>query len=586
VRELLLDRPQGAFSVGRGKAWQRVHGSLLEESEALSWNGRVSMLRSTRWRGRLFLAVLICAACSLHDRGGPSSVSGANSAAPPPFFAFFEPLNPPRPVEVMAHRGLASAAPENTARAVEMSIEDNYEWVEVDVRQTKDGKYVLFHGKQLEDKTDGKGLPEDHTLDELLKLDAGARFAPRFEGEKLLTLQEALRLAKGRVNLYLDCREKEIDPSLLVNEIRAAGMQNQVILYGTKDLVARVRSVSNGSVPVMTKWHPGWFQYPKRFARLHGIAAVEIDADELTPELVKGFHDAGVKVEAKMIGEELDNPKGWDAVIAAGADWVQTDHPLAVLVQAFRRRQPGWPVAIAYHAGADRYAPENTLPALEMAAGLGADYIEIDVRTTKDGSSVLLDDSTFERTTSGKGEIAGAIADEVQKLDAGTWFGRPFAGAKVPTLDEALATIGKRSQPYVDAKDISPEQLSLALRKHGLVERTVVYQSPAYLKRFKAVEPSARLVAPLSEPGDLDTLKGLGPYGVEASWRLLSKELVEESHARGVRVFFDSLDSAESVEIYRQAMDWGVDVIETDRPAQVLRAAELESAHTKYVETR
>jgi glycerophosphoryl diester phosphodiesterase len=558
-----------------------------QESEALWCKDRVSTLSPTLWRGRyLFLAALVCiAACSLRDQEGPSPRSGANSAAAPPFFAFFEPLTPPRPVEVMAHRGLASAAPENTARAVEMSIEDNYEWVEVDVRQTKDGKFVLYHGKQLEDKTDGKGLPEDHTLDELMKLDAGARFAPRFEGEKLLTLPEALRLAKGRINLYLDCREKEIDAPLLVNEILAAGMQNQVILYGTKDLVARVRSLSN-QIPVMTKWHPGWFQYPKRFARLHSIAAVEIDADELTPELVRGFHDAGVKVEAKMIGEELDNPKGWDAVIAAGADWVQTDHPLAVLAQAFRRREPAWPVAIAYHAGADRYAPENTLPALEMAAGLGADYIEIDVRTTKDGSSVLLDDSTFERTTSGKGEIAGAMADEVRKLDAGTWFGRPFAGTKVPTLDEALAAIGERSQPYVDAKDISPEKLSLALRKHGLVERSVVYQSPDYLRRFKAVEPFARLVAPLSEPEDLDTLGALGPYGVEAPWRLLSKELVEESHAHGVRVFFDSLDSPESVDVYRQAMGWGVDVIETDRPAQVLRAAELESFHTKHVETR
>ncbi|HME72150.1 MAG TPA: glycerophosphodiester phosphodiesterase family protein [Myxococcota bacterium] len=532
----------------------------------------------------VFLAGLALSACS--GQGGESAPSAASgvSATAPPFFSFFEPLTPPRPVQVMAHRGLASAAPENTGRAVEMSIEDGYEWVEVDVRQTKDDQFVLYHGKLLEEMTDGQGLPEDHTLEELLKLDAGVRFASRFQGERLLTLREAFRLAKGRVNLYLDCREKDVDPSLLVQEIIAAQMQNQVVVYGSKDLIPRVRSVSNHSIPVMTKWHPGWFQYPKRFARLWGVAAVEIDADELTRELVKGFHAAGVKVEAKVIGD-WDNPKGWEAVIAAGADWVQTDYPLAVLALAFRRREPRWPVAIAYHAGADRYAPENTIPAVEIAAGLGADYIQIDVRTTKDGSTVLLDDSTFERTTSGKGEVAGANAEEVRKLDAGTWFGRPFAGAKVPTLDEALGAMGERSQPYLDAKDISPEQLSLALRRHGLVERSVVYQSPAYLKRFKAVEPSVRLVAPLSELGDLDTLQELGPYGVEAPWRLLSKELVEQSHARGVRVFFDSLGSPETVPVFRQAMDWGVDVIETDHPAQVLRAAELEVADAKHLET-
>ena len=535
------------------------------------------------WRAPHLIPALLCAGLALCacSRGAGAAASGK----PPPFFPFFEPLLPPRPVQVIAHRGLASAAPENTARAIEMSIEDAYEWVEVDVRQTKDDQFVLYHGKRLEELTDGHGMPEEHTLEELKKLDAGVGFAPRFQGQRLLTLSEAFQLAKGRINLYLDCREKDVDPSLLVREIAAAKMQNQVVVYGSKDLIPRVRSASSGSVPQMTKWHPGWFQYPKRFARLWGVAAVEIDADELTPELVKGFHAAGVKVEAKVIGD-LDNPKGWEAVISAGADWVQTDHPLAVLALAFRLREPVWPVAIAYHGGADRYAPENTIPALEIAAGLGADFIEMDVRTTKDGSAVLLDDSTFERTTSGKGAVAGASVEEVRKLDAGSWFGRPFAGARVPTLDEALGAIGARSQPYLDAKDVSPERLASTLRKHGVVERSVVYQSPAYLKRFKAVEPAVRLVAPLSVLGDLETLKELGPYGVEAPWRLLSKELVEQSHAQGLRVFFDALDSPETVPVFRQAMDWGVDVIETDHPAQVLRAAELELAEEKHLETR
>ncbi|HKE12524.1 MAG TPA: glycerophosphodiester phosphodiesterase family protein, partial [Myxococcota bacterium] len=363
------------------------------------------------WRAPHLIPALLCAGLALSacSPGGGVAASGK----PPPFFSFFEPLLPPRPVQVIAHRGLASAAPENTARAIEMSIEDGYEWVEVDVRQTKDNQFVLYHGKLLEELTDGHGMPEDHTLEELRQLDAGIGFAPRFQGQRLLTLREAFQLAKGRINLYLDCREKDVDPSLLVREIADAKMQNQVVVYGSKDQIPQVRSASSESVPVMTKWHPGWFQYPKRFARLYGVSAVEIDADELTPELVEGFHAAGVKVEAKAIGD-LDNPKGWEAVISAGADWVQTDHPLAVVALAFRLREPVWPVAIAYHGGADRYAPENTIPALEIAAGLGADFIEMDVRTTKDGSAVLLDDSTFERTTSGKGAVAAASVEDVR----------------------------------------------------------------------------------------------------------------------------------------------------------------------------
>jgi glycerophosphoryl diester phosphodiesterase len=70
-------------------------------------------------------------------------------------------------------------------------------------------------------------------------------------------------------------------------------------------------------------------------------------------------------------------------------------------------------------------------------------------------------------------------------------------------------------------------------------------------------------------------LADLEPYGVDVSWLILSKELVERCHGKGIRVFADALGFFETVEQYRQAIDWGVDVIQTDHPARVLRAIEL-----------
>jgi glycerophosphoryl diester phosphodiesterase len=101
----------------------------------------------------------------------------------------------------MAHRGAMRQAPENTARALELSIADSVEWVEVDVRLTKDGQHVLCHDEDLGDKTDSTGWLRDRTLAELRALDAGTKFALRFAGERVLTLAEALELARGRVNL-------------------------------------------------------------------------------------------------------------------------------------------------------------------------------------------------------------------------------------------------------------------------------------------------------------------------------------------------------------------------------------------------
>jgi len=73
-------------------------------------------------------------------------------------------------------------------------------------------------------------------------------------------------------------------------------------------------------------------------------------------------------------------------------------------------------------------------------------------------------------------------------------------------------------------------------------------------------------------------LKGLlelKPYAVDANWKILSKDLIARCHAANIRVFSDALGVHETVEHYRQAIDWGIDVIQTDYPLRVLRAIEL-----------
>src|SRR5262249_1950931 len=159
-----------------------------------------------------------------------------------------------RPVQAMAHRGMAMLAPENTRLAIDACTQDFVEWAEVDVRLTKDSKHIIFHDSRLDGKTDGKGPVAGVTLDELKKLDAGAWLAPRFAGSRLLSLAEVLELAKGKVNLYLDC--KTTDPALLVKEVRAAGMERQVIVYDAPAAIDAVRKASGGTVPVMTKYRP------------------------------------------------------------------------------------------------------------------------------------------------------------------------------------------------------------------------------------------------------------------------------------------------------------------------------------------
>src|SRR5687767_1083821 len=90
------------------------------------------------------------------------------------------------------------------------------------------------------------------------------------------------------------------------------------------------------------------------------------------------------------------------------------------------------------HRGAAKAAPENTLEGLREAKRQGAAWVEVDAKLTGDNHVILLHDDLLDRTTSGQGPAAQATLTAIRALDAGAWFSPAFAGAKVPTLEEAV----------------------------------------------------------------------------------------------------------------------------------------------------
>src|SRR5881628_1095422 len=86
-------------------------------------------------------------------------------------FSFFEPVQPPRPFQVMVHRGESQQAPENTRPALQRCIEDGLEWAEVDLRLTQDGQHILSHNASVTDATGKVWKLNEHTLVELRQVD-------------------------------------------------------------------------------------------------------------------------------------------------------------------------------------------------------------------------------------------------------------------------------------------------------------------------------------------------------------------------------------------------------------------------------
>lgn len=487
-------------------------------------------------------------------------------------FEFFQPVEPQRNIQVHVSRGMAMAAPENSVPAIEMCIQDYCEWVEIDVRRTSDGQHVVIHNDTVDATTDGKGRVADFSMAELKQLDAGSWFAKRFTGERLLSLPEALELAKGRVNLDIDC--KNVDAGRLVQEVMAAGMQKQVIVYGSPEILAKIKAASHGAVAGMAAYRPKTMSF-ESFVQEVGPAAVEINAEDVTTELCQKFHAAGIKVEANVLAEKWSNPDVWAQVIDAGADWLQTDDPAGLLFFNARRRLGEFPVKIAAHRGANRYAPENTLPAIRKAARLGIDYTEIDIRTTQDGGFVLIHDGTVDRTTIGKGNVRDKTFDELTKLSAGIRFGKPFLETYVPSFEDGLAALGDHMSVYLDAKDIVPEALLAAIHKNHLEERHVIYQSVEYCKRLRTLDSGVCTLPPLKRLDQIDTVAAIQPYGVDASWSILSEDMISTCHQKGIQVFSDLLGPNETIEQYQKVISWKIDCIQTDHPLRVLRAIEL-----------
>ena len=158
-----------------------------------------------------------------------------------------------------------------------------------------------------------------------------------------------------------------------------------------------------------------------------------------------------------------------DAIAAAAmlCTIVATSGALARQQSSGAPRKP-WVVA---HRGASAYAPENTVPAFELAAQQGATFVEFDLQLTKDKQVVCLHDNSLERTTDVEQVFPDGLAPqrrhadvdarrltlaEVKRLDAGAWFDAKFRGTRIPTFGETIDALRGKSGLFIEVK--SPER--------------------------------------------------------------------------------------------------------------------------------
>lgn len=97
------------------------------------------------------------------------------------------------------------------------------------------------------------------------------------------------------------------------------------------------------------------------------------------------------------------------------------------------------------HRGYSAIAPENTLAAFRAALEAGAKGIEFDVQLSRDRIPVIIHDHTLDRTTNKQGKVNSLNLEQLQQLDAGSWFSPEFAHEMLPTFTEALNLLQNQS---------------------------------------------------------------------------------------------------------------------------------------------
>lgn len=239
-------------------------------------------------------------------------------------------------------------------------------------------------------------------------------------------------------------------------------------------------------------------------------------------------------------------------------------------------RAPGEAAFIAGHRGDKTVAPENTLEALGHALKSAADYVETDVQLTADGVPVLMHDWTVDRTTNGTGPVWNYRYEELSQLDAGSWFGKEFAGARVPSLEEFLNLLRwstKNAILELKGSWTDPQVRVVAdlIARHGVSDHVIIasfdIMTLQSLQRVSPELPGMLIVRDIiGDPGELAA--AAGAVALVTSQKAITQNpgLVKRVHDAGLGILIYTLNDSEK---WADAVSLGVDGIVTDRPAEL-----------------
>lgn len=224
------------------------------------------------------------------------------------------------------------------------------------------------------------------------------------------------------------------------------------------------------------------------------------------------------------------------------------------------------------HRGAHLNLPENSLAAYKQAIDLGCDFVEIDLRKTKDGQFVSVHNPTVDAYFKVKsGKVNDLLLSELKD----TPLGKNSAGGDeyIPTFEEILQLCKDHIGIYLDLKEADIKK-QLQIIKDFEMEESIVWYIPAgHKKEIQELQKLCKDCFVMPDPGAeknlIKVFDEFMPKVVATDMGHLTLDFVNTAHSNGVKVFVD--DEKASEKEWRQIIDWGTEGIQTDQPEKLIK---------------
>ena len=210
------------------------------------------------------------------------------------------------------------------------------------------------------------------------------------------------------------------------------------------------------------------------------------------------------------------------------------------------------------HRGASFLEPENTLKAIERAVKISADFVEIDVRMSKDNKLVIMHDPDVNRTTDGNGLVKDYSLQELKKLDAGD-------GETIPTLDEVISCVKDRIGLVIEIKEPGTEVKVLEkIDEHNLENVILTSFYHKSIKNARKINPSVDAgIIFACQPVDVNPMvSNAGANVIFPGYKYLDEDLIKQAHGNGISVYPWTVDDEG---MFEKLVEMGVDGIVTNK---------------------